>query len=146
MSLDKIKGVLGTACCAVSNMPNVRGIIFAYDEAQSLADRSANEQYPLSLLLDSFQSLQRQGFPMMLVLAGRPTLFPKLLEARTSSERMFRVVFLDRLSESVSTEAVRRPIEDAECPVRLGGGSVSKIVEMSGVWLSPGFCADSLEA
>ncbi len=132
LSLDKIKGVLGVAWRAVSSMPNVRGIVFAYDEAQNLADRSANEQYPLSLLLDSFQSLQRQGFPMMLVLTGLPTLFPKLVEARTFSERMFRVVFLDRLSESESTEAVRRPIDDAECPVRLEGGSVSKIVKMSG--------------
>ena len=132
LSLDKIKGVLGIAWRAVSSMPDVRGIIFAYDEAQNLADRSANEQYPLSLLLDAFQSLQRQGFPMMLVLAGLPTLFPKLVEARTFSERMFRVVFLESLSEDESEEAVRRPIEDAECPVRLDDGSVSKIVKMSG--------------
>lgn len=132
LSLDKIKGVLGIAWRAVSSMPDVRGIIFAYDEAQNLADRSANEQYPLSLLLDAFQSLQRQGFPMMLVLAGLPTLFPKLVDARTFSERMFRVLFLNRLSDSESEQAVRRPIEDAACPIRLDDSSVSKIVKMSG--------------
>ena len=132
LSLDKIKGVLEIAWNALSSIQHVRGVIFAYDEAQNLSDRAAKEQYPLSLLLDSFQSLQRKGFPMMLVLTGLPTLFPKLVEARTFSERMFRVVFLNRLSESESEEAVRRPIDDAECPLRLDDRSVRTIVKMSG--------------
>ncbi len=132
LSLDKIKGVLELAWSALSSMRNVRGIIFAYDEAQNLADRSAKEQYPLSLLLDSFQSLQRKGIPLMLVLTGLPTLFPKLVEARTFSERMFRVVFLNSLSESESEEAVRRPIEAAECSLHLDDRSVKTIVKMSG--------------
>ena len=132
LSLDKIKGVLELAWSALSSMRNVRGIIFAYDEAQNLADRSAKEQYPLSLLLDSFQSLQRKGIPLMLVLTGLPTLFPKLVEARTFSERMFRVVFLNSLSESESEEAVCRPIEAAECPLHLDDRSVKTIVKMSG--------------
>jgi len=132
LSLDKIKGVLEIAWNALSSIQRVRGVIFAYDEAQNLSDRAAKEQYPLSLLLDSFQSLQRKGFPMMLVLTGLPTLFPKLVEARTFSERMFRVVFLNRLSESESEEAVRRPIDDAECPLRLDDRSVRTIVKMSG--------------
>ncbi|MFL5899535.1 MAG: hypothetical protein ACJ76D_13955 [Solirubrobacterales bacterium] len=33
----------------------------------------------------------------MLALTGLPTLFPKLVEARTFSERMFRVILLDKL-------------------------------------------------
>lgn len=129
---DKIKGVLEIAWRALSNIPNVRGVIFAYDEAQNLSDRSAKEQYPLSLLLDSLQSLQKKGLPLMLVLTGLPTLFPKLVEARTFSERMFRVVPLGRLSESESEEAIRRPIEDEQCPIKLRDSSVRKIVENSG--------------
>ena len=132
LSLDKIKAVLEIAWDALSRIQDVRGVIFAYDEAQNLSDRAAKEQYPLSLLLDSFQSLQRKGFPMMLVLSGLPTLFPKLVEARTFSERMFRVIFLNRLSESESEEAVRRPIDDAECPLKLDNRSVRTIVKMSG--------------
>ena len=132
LSLDKVKGVLEISWRALSRMPNVRGIIFAYDEAQNLADRSARDQYPLSLLLDSFQSLQRKGFPMMLVLTGLPTLFPKLVEARTFSERMFRVVFLNSLSERESEQAVRRPIENAACPLKLDDTSIRTIVKMSG--------------
>ena len=109
----------------------MRGIIFAYDEAQNLADQSAKDQFPLSLLLDCFQSLQRKGLPLMLVLTGLPTLFPKLVEARTFSERMFRVVFLQSLNESESEEAIREPVEDAECPVRLSDDSVNTIINMS---------------
>ena len=87
-------------------------MIFAYDEAQNLADSPARDQYPLSLLLDVFQSIQRKNIPFMLALTGLPTLFPKLVEARTFAERMFRVVTLDRLDEDDSVggdlEAHRR--------------------------------------
>ena len=132
LSLDKIKGVLEIAWRALSKEQHVRGIIFAYDEAQNLADQSAKDQFPLSLLLDCFQSLQRKGLPLMLVLTGLPTLFPKLVEARTFSERMFRIVFLQSLDKSESEEAIRRPVEDAECPVRLSDNSVNTIINMSG--------------
>ena len=132
LSLDKIKGVLEIAWRALSKEQHVRGIIFAYDEAQNLADQSAKDQFPLSLLLDCFQSLQRKGLPLMLVLTGLPTLFPKLVEARTFSERMFRVVFLQSLNKSESEEAIREPVEDAECPVRLSDDSVNTIINMSG--------------
>ena len=132
LSLDKIKGVLEIAWRALSKEQHVRGIIFAYDEAQNLADQSAKDQFPLSLLLDCFQSLQRKGLPLILVLTGLPTLFPKLVEARTFSERMFRVVFLQSLDKSESEEAIRKPVEDAECPVRLSDNSVNTIINMSG--------------
>ena len=132
LSLDKIKGVLEIAWRALSKEKHVRGIIFAYDEAQNLADQSAKDQFPLSLLLDCFQSLQRKGLPLMLVLTGLPTLFPKLVEARTFSERMFRIVFLQSLDKLESEEAIRRPVEDAKCPVRLSDDSVNTIINMSG--------------
>ena len=132
LALDKIKAALQLAWNGLSQTRTVRGIIFAYDEAQNLADRPAREQYPLSLLLDTFQSLQRMGLPLMLVLTGLPTLFPKLVEARTFSERMFRVRFLRSLNERESEDAVRKPVEDAACPVRLSDESVRTIVEASG--------------
>ena len=80
LALDKLKTVLESAWNALSSEGDVRGIIFAYDEAQNLADHSGKEEFPLSLLLDTFQSLQRKGLPLMLVLTGLPTLFPKLVE------------------------------------------------------------------
>ena len=132
LSLDKVKGVLESAWSGLSKSEHIRGVIFAYDEAQNLTDQAAKEQYPLYMLLDCFQSLQRQGLPLMLVLAGLPTLFPKLVEARTYSERMFRVVFLQSLDRQESEEAIRKPVQDAACPVRLSDSSVETIIEMSG--------------
>ena len=132
LPLDKLKAVLELAWRALSKVQPIRGIIFAYDEAQNLADQSAKEQYPLSLLLDCFQSLQKKGLPLMLVLTGLPTLFPKLVEARTFSERMFRVVFLQSLDRNESEEAIRRPIADSECPLDLADDAVATIAAMSG--------------
>ena len=133
LSLDKIKGVLELVWRALSsNTESIKGIIFAYDEAQNLDNQSRNDQYPLSLLLDCFQSLQKKGLPLMLVLTGLPTLFPKLVEARTFSERMFRVVLLKSLDKNESEKAIRKPIEDADCPLRLSNQSVATICDISG--------------
>ena len=106
-----------------------RGIVFAYDEAQTISDHPKKDEYPLSLLLDVFQSVQKKGIPFMLVLVGLPTLFPKLVEARTFAERMFRVVFLDRLGDSDSRDAILKPIEAAQCSMSMGKQTVDKIVK-----------------
>ncbi len=128
---DKLKATLEIAW-KVLKQQNARGVIFAYDEAQNLSDQAQKEQYPLSLLLDVFQSIQRKGVPFMLALTGLPTLFPKLVEARTFAERMFRVVFLDRLTDRESTDAIKKPIESGKCPVKLSDVSVGTIVRLSG--------------
>jgi hypothetical protein len=114
--LDKLKGVLEFVWPEVQTTGR-RGIVFAYDEAQNLADHKAKDQYPLSLLLDLFQSLQRKDICFMLALTGLPTLFPKLVEARTFSERMFHVVFLDPLSESETVAAIQEPVKKQGCPI-----------------------------
>ncbi len=124
--IDKLKAVFAAVRPAVATSRKM-GIIFAYDEAQSLSDHAQKEQFPLSLLLDLFQSLQRQNAPFMLVLVGLPTLFPKLVDSRTYAERMFRVVFLKQLSECESREAINKPIQDAKCPVSFGKEGVSMI-------------------
>ena len=130
--VDKLKAVLEFVWNCLSMQQDIRGIVFAYDEAQNLSDQSAKEQYPLSLLLDTFQSLQRKGLPLMLVLTGLPTLFPKLVEARTFAERMFRVVFLQSLNREESKLAILKPVESSDCPVRLTENSVNTIIDKSG--------------
>lgn len=109
---DKLKAVLRFVGKAVKNT-SFKGIVFAYDEAQNMRDHAQKEQYPLSLLLDVFQSLQRQpdNLPFILVLTGLPTLFPKLIETRTYSERMFSTIFLDKLSPEESRKAITKPVE-----------------------------------
>jgi hypothetical protein len=128
---DKLKAVLEMAARVIAKEGS-RGVVFAYDEAQNLADAGKKNEFPLSLLLDVFQSIQRKEIPFMLALTGLPTLFPKLVEARTFAERMFRVIVLDKLDEEASREAIMKPIEDAECPVAFSANSVEMIVEKSG--------------
>lgn len=107
-------------------------VIFAYDEAQNLSDHAGKEQFPLSVLLDVFQSIQKKGIPFMLVLAGLPTLFPKLVDARTYAERMFRVMTLSKLDPGESREAILEPIEVADSPIELSDDSVELIIYESG--------------
>jgi hypothetical protein len=127
---DKLKNVLESVWSHVE-ATGKRGIIFAYDEAQNLADHAPKDQYPLSLLLDVFQSLQRKGVRFMLALTGLPTLFPKLVEARTFAERMFHVVFLNPLSEGETTAAIRKPIHKETSPSSFSAESVKTIWSMT---------------
>ncbi len=130
--LDKVKAVLEAGWRAVSAEGRMRGLVFAYDEAQNLTDHAGKEQFPLSLLLDAFQSIQKQGLPVLLVLAGLPTLVSKLAEARTFSERMFRSVFLKGLSETDSREAILKPIDSRGGAIRFTEENVHAVVTMSG--------------
>ena len=126
---DKLKTVVEYAWKSLPD--SFSGLVFAYDEAQNMGDHAEKGQYPLSLLLELFQSLQRKEIPVMLVLTGLPTLFPKLVEARTYAERMFHVILLGRLDEEASREAIIRPVEDANCPVKFSGETVSAISRLS---------------
>jgi hypothetical protein len=127
---DKLKYVLEFVWSILNRVPNLKGIVFAYDEAQNLSDHAAKDQYPLSLLLDTFQSIQRKNIPFMLALTGLPMLFPKLVESRTYSERMFRVVFLDKLGKDAVTQAIKKPLE--KHPLQLSDESIEQIVVLSG--------------
>ncbi|OQY01973.1 MAG: hypothetical protein B6I26_03150 [Desulfobacteraceae bacterium 4572_130] len=129
--IDKLKFILEFVWQSIKDL-NINGLIFAYDEAQNLSDQALKEQYPLGILLDVFQSLQKKDIPFMLVLTGLPTLFPKLVNSRTFSERMFRVIILKRLKENDSREAILKPIENKNCPVKLTDKSVDIIVKQSG--------------
>ncbi len=128
---DKIKATLEFAWHHLRQQDQHR-VIFAYDEAQNLSDHAEKEQFPLSVLLDVFQSIQKKGIPFMLVLAGLPTLFPRLVDARTYAERMFRVVTLTKLNNEESREAILKPIEVAECPIHFSEDSVETICHESG--------------
>ena len=125
---DKLKSVLEFVW-SVMPQAAISGIIFAYDEAQTIADHSADKQFPLSLLLDVFQSLQRKNIPYMLILTGLPTLTAKLVEARTYSERMFHTIFLKRLSDEDAKDAILKPIMDGKCPITFSDQTVATIVD-----------------
>jgi hypothetical protein len=129
LASDRLKAVLETVW-GVLQPRNKRGIIFAYDEAQNLTDHADRSQFPLSLLLEVFQSIQKRNIPFMLALSGLPNLLANLVEARTYAERMFHVLFLQRLSEDESREAIVRPTEATA--VSFLPSSVEQIIELSG--------------
>jgi AAA ATPase domain len=131
MVADKIKSLLSFTWEQLRKQ-DCRGVIFAYDEAQNMSVRSEKGEYPLSLLLDTFQSIQKADIPFMLALTGLPTLFPKLVEARTFAERMFHVILLDRLNPRDSRDAIKKPIEDMEHPLSLGTALIQRMIEVSG--------------
>jgi len=131
LASDKLKAVLELIWSSLRGT-RARGIVLAYDEAQNLGDQAVRYEYPLSLLLEVFQSLQRKELPFLLVLTGLPTLFPKLVEARTFSERMFHVTTLTRLDEQESREAILKPIEQQGSTVRFAEPAVAEIVKHSG--------------
>ncbi|MFA6305820.1 MAG: ATP-binding protein [Candidatus Gracilibacteria bacterium] len=129
---DKLKATLELVWNTFGSQLATNGIIFTYDEAQNLSDHTEKGQYPLSLLLDVFQSIQRKGIPFMLLLVGLPTLFSKLVEVRTYSERMFRILELCKLSNEESKDAIVKPIEGSRCPVKFDNSSIEIIVRESG--------------
>lgn len=131
LASDKLKTVLEFTWSCLSRT-KCRGVVLAYDEAQNLSDQAGDNEYPLSLLLDVFQSVQKKGLPFLLVLAGLPTLFPKLVQARTFSERMFHVATLGRLKEKDCRDAILRPIAERSSSVRFTEQAVKDIVEHSG--------------
>ncbi len=127
---DKLKAVLELVAKVLAK--ENRGLIFAYDEAQNLSDHAKDKQFPLSVLLDVFQSLQRKEHRFLLTLVGLPTLFPKLVEARTSAERMFHVITLDRLNDDDARDAITRPIHKNSGPLQPNESLVTSIIEASG--------------
>ena len=108
----------------------IRGIVFAYDEAQNLSDHAVTDEYPVSLLLDVFSYFQRtlENCHFILVPSGLPTLFPQLNAARTYTERMFHVMYLERLSEPDARDAIQKPIEITRSPLRFAEKTIDSII------------------
>ncbi len=125
---DKLKTTLELCWIAIEKT-NKRGVLFAYDEAQVVQDRRDKDQYPLAVMLEVFQSVQRKGMRYMLLLTGLPTLFPKLVESRTYAERMFVVQDIGKLSRPACMEAIEKPLEANV--IKFSQASVLAIVDES---------------
>jgi hypothetical protein len=126
---DKVKAVLEHVAKIIANA-KIRGIVFAYDEAQNLADKKDREQFPLSLVCDVFSNLQKRdlGCQFLLIMTGLPTLVTHLNEARTYTERMFHTLLLDRLSQQETREAILKPIEITKSTLTFTDQTISRII------------------
>ncbi|PIS22564.1 hypothetical protein COT50_01295 [candidate division WWE3 bacterium CG08_land_8_20_14_0_20_41_10] len=129
---DKLKATLEMVWGHLASLQFIRGIVFAYDEAQTLSDHSEDRQYPLSLLLDVFTYIQKSNIPFMLVLTGLPMLLANLVETRTYSERLFHVVVLEKLTNEESKNAIVKPIETSQHPLKFNESAIDEIIQQSG--------------
>jgi hypothetical protein len=129
---DKLKAVLEHVAVLLKGT-TVKGVVFAYDEAQNLTDHRDTNQFPLSLVVDVFANLQKKqlGCQFLLVLTGLPTLITKLNEARTFTERMFHTLVLDRLKDPDAREAIVRPIAIEKSTLGFTDQTIERIMNES---------------
>jgi len=146
LEIDKLKNVLEFVWNVVKS--KVKGIVLAYDEAQILKDKAKEKQYPLSLILEAIQYLQRKEIPYFLVLTGLPTLVTTLSETRTYTERMFQILTLDKLNSEETKQAILKPIDHGNCPVIFNELRISSIVKHSGgyPYFIQFFCKESFDS
>jgi hypothetical protein len=90
------------------------GLVFLYDEFHFIEDGKVADNFPLSLLLESFSHIQQEGLGYYLVLSGLPPLFPNLVKAKTYAERMFTVKNLGNLSKEASQKAIMLPLKNSD--------------------------------
>ena len=130
---DKLKMVLGRLGSILAKA-DTRGIVLAYDEAQCLCDRAERDEYPMSMLVETISSLQKnEGVtPCLLVLSGLPQLFDALTSARTYTERMFHVMQLERLSRQDTAVALAMPLQELMPPLHCSEQLLAKTVDLTG--------------
>jgi len=130
---DKLKTVFARIGSVLSKA-KLQGIVLAYDEAHCLTDHAKRDEFPLSMLIEMIESLQkREGVtPILLVLRGLPQVFDSLIQAHTYTERMFHVMHMDRLSPQDTLTAFLAPLEPLMPPLYCPRDLIEKVVELSG--------------
>jgi len=116
--IQKYKGPLGDRLEAILTdvyeaiiKAEYNGLVFLYDEFHFIEDSKIPNNFPLSLLLETFSHVQQEGLRYYLVLSGLPQLFPNLVKAKTYAERMFSVKSLRNLPKESSREAIVLPLK-----------------------------------
>lgn len=146
LEADKLKNVLEIVWNTVKT--KVKGIVLAYDEAQILKDKAKLKEYPLSVLLEVIQYLQRKEIPYFLIFTGLPTLVTTLSETRTYTERMFQILTLDKLSNEETKEAILKPIQKEACSVTFSDYGIGEIIKYSNgyPYFIQFFCKESFDS
>ncbi|MBS0242463.1 MAG: AAA family ATPase [Proteobacteria bacterium] len=130
---DRLKEVLRRVTMMLERA-RVAGLVLAYDEAQCLADRATADEFPMSMLIETIAQLQkREGLvPCRLVLCGLPQVLDSLVETRTYTERMFRVMSLERLAANDTRFAILKPLEALMPPLYAPMALIEKVVDLTG--------------
>jgi hypothetical protein len=130
---DRLKAVLLRVTAFVQKA-RLGGIVLAYDEAQCLSDRAEHNEFPMSMLIESVAAMQKgEGLcPCLLILSGLPHVFDALTATRTYTERMFRVMTLDRLSRDDTWAALTTPLANLMPPLHASEKLLHKVCELTG--------------
>jgi hypothetical protein len=130
---DRLRAVL-TRVMKLAQKVKLKGIVLAYDEAQCLSDRSATDQFPMSMLVETVSALQKKTgpVPLLLVLCGLPQVFDALTQARTYTERMFHVMTLERLSRVETHAALTVPLAGLHAQLTTPPDLIEKVMSLTG--------------
>jgi len=107
-----------------------KGVILLFDEFHNMSGGNGKKTYVLTAFISAINQLQNKGIPYHLVLAGIPRLVFNVRNARSYSERMFRISVLDSLTAEDAAEAVSKPLE--ESPYEFDDGVIDAITRDTG--------------
>ena len=110
---DKLEAILEDVYEPISEA-EYNGLVLLYDEFHFIEDGKIGNNFPLSLLLESFSHAQQKGLRYYLVLSGLPPLFPNMVKSKTYAERMFSVKNIGNLSREASQKAIRLPLKKSK--------------------------------
>jgi len=110
---DKLEAILEDVYEPISKA-EYNGLVLLYDEFHFIEDGKIGNNFPLSLLLESFSHAQQKGLMYYLVLSGLPPLFPNMVKSKTYAERMFSVKNIGNLSREASQKAIRLPLKESK--------------------------------
>ncbi|MGE0629420.1 MAG: hypothetical protein AB7O43_16525 [Hyphomicrobiaceae bacterium] len=130
---DRLKAVISRAG-SLAARARASGLILSYDEAQCLRDHADRNEFPMSMLVETVQSLQRRPgvVPVLLLLSGLPHVQDALTDTRTYTERMFHILTLDRLSREETWAALATPLDNLMPPLHASKELIDKVVDLSG--------------
>lgn len=110
---DKLEAILEDVYESIYKA-GYNGLVLLYDEFHFIEDGKIGNNFPLSLLLESFSHAQQKGLRYYLVLSGLPLLFPNMVKSKTYAERMFSVKNIGNLPKEASQKAIRLPLKKSK--------------------------------
>ena len=91
-----------------------RGAVLLFDEFHTVRDVPKQSWYTLSDFIGVLADVQQQGCGYFSVLSGLPTLRSCVHEARSYSERMFRLLNVTSLGSDDASKAISEPLHESK--------------------------------
>jgi hypothetical protein len=88
-----------------------KGVIFLFDEFHTIKDTKRKKWFTLTDFIGVINEAQKQGCRYFVVLTGLPPMIINIKKSRSYSERMFKTIEIDNLSETASKEAITKPLK-----------------------------------